>query len=151
MVDAPASAQVLTQQTELSAACPPAAAPSRVKVLLPLRLPGALDYLCPEPATAPEPGRFVRVSLGSRRAIGVVWDGEPDGAVPADRLKPLIEILPAPALRPEMRRFVDRVAAYTLAPAGAVLRMAMSVEEALSPPSPRRVCAPTAAGLAALA
>jgi primosomal protein N' (replication factor Y) len=151
MVDAPAAARVLTQQTELSAACPPAAAPARVKVLLPLRLPGALDYLCPEPATAPEPGRFVRVSLGSRRAIGVVWDGEPDGAVPADRLKPLIEILPAPALRPEMRRFVDRVAAYTLAPAGAVLRMAMSVEEALSPPSPRRVCAATAAGLAALA
>ena len=44
-------------------------------------------------------------------------------------------------MRPELRRFVDRVAAYTLAPPGAVLRMAMSVAEALLPPPPRRVCA----------
>ena len=60
--------------------------------------------------------------------------------MPAERLKPVIEILPTPPLRPELRHFIDRVAAYTLAPPGAVLRMAMSVEEALLPPPPRRVC-----------
>ena len=44
--------------------------------------------------------------------------------------------MPAPPLQPELRRFVERVAAYTMAPPGAVLRMAMSVAEALLPPRP---------------
>src|SRR5947209_18681879 len=122
----------------------------RIRVLLPVPLPDALDYLAPENPPLPEPGAFVRVSLGSRRLIGVVWEGEADG-VPEDRLKPIVEVLPTPPLRPELRRFIDRVAAYTLAPPGAVLRMAISVEEALLPPAPRRVCAATPAGLAALA
>src|SRR5581483_5499979 len=117
-----------------------AAAPPPVRVLLPLPLRSALDYRAPEGAAAPLPGQFVRVGLGSRRVIGVVWDDESDGEVPADRLKPVIEILSTPPLRPELRRFIERVAAYTLAPLGAVLRMAMSVEAALLPPAPRRVC-----------
>ena len=37
-----------------------------------------------------------------------------------------------------LRRFVDWVAAYTLAPPGAVLRMAMSAPAALEPPPPPR-------------
>src|SRR4051812_6394816 len=36
-----------------------------------------------------------------------------------------------------LRRFVDWVAAYTLSPPGAVLRMAMSVPAALEPPTPQ--------------
>ena len=128
-----------------------AAAPvAPVKVLLPLPLRGVLDYRRPETGPAPVPGEFVRVGLGSRRLAGVVWDDGSEGAVPAERLKAVIEILPTPALRPELRSFIDRVAAYTLAPAGAVLRMAMSVEAALLPPPPRRVCEMTPAGLAAL-
>src|SRR5207244_713613 len=95
-------------------------APLRVvRVMLPLPLPEPLDYLLPDGAAMPEAGSFVRVSLGSRRLIGVVWDdvaGESQPAVPLDRLKPLIETLPAPPLRPELRRFVDRAAAYTLSP-----------------------------------
>jgi primosomal protein N' (replication factor Y) len=129
-----------------------------VRVMLPLPLPAPLDYLVPDGAAVPEPGSFVRVSLGSRRVIGVVWDGadeesgeESGSAVPVERLKPITEILPTPKLRPELRRFVERVAAYTLSAPGAVLRMAMSVEEALLPPPPRLVCAATPAGLAALA
>ncbi len=126
------------------------AASGPVKVLLPLPLHGPLDYRPWENGAPPLPGQFVRVSLGSRRVIGVVWDDGSERDVPADRLKPVIEILPTPPLRPELRRFIDRVAAYTLAPAGAVLRMAMSIEEALLPPPPRRVCEITPAGLAAL-
>src|SRR5882762_5098234 len=122
---------------------------TRVRVMLPLPLPEALDYLPPDGAMPPEPGRFVRVGLGSRRLIGVVWDAG-DGEVPVERLRPVLDILPTPPLRPELRRFVERVAAYTLTPPGMVLRMAMSVEEALLPRAPRRVCAITAAGLAAL-
>jgi primosomal protein N' (replication factor Y) len=125
----------------------------RVRVMLPLPLPEALDYLPPDGAMAPEPGSFVRVGLGSRRLVGVVWDAREESGdeVPVERLKPVLEVLPTPPLRPEMRRFVERVAAYTLAPPGMVLRMAMSVEEALLPRAPRRVCAITPAGLAVLA
>jgi primosomal protein N' (replication factor Y) len=128
----------------------PADTVRRVAVLLPLPLPGTLDYLLPEGVGAPEPGSFVRVMLGSRRVFGVVWDGEADTELPDTRLKPLVEILETPPLRPALRRFIDRVASYTLAPSGAVLRMAMSVEEALLPARPRRVCAITPAGLALL-
>ena len=138
-----------------------AVAVRRVRVLLPLPLPEPLDYRLPDGAALPEPGSFARVTLGPRRLVGVVWDHPPehdgaasaeesDAAVPPERLKPVGEILPAPRLQPELRRFVERVAAYTLNPPGAVLRMAMSVEDALSPPPPRRVCAATPAGLAAL-
>jgi primosomal protein N' (replication factor Y) len=122
----------------------------RLRVLLPLPLPAALDYLAPEGAEIPEPGSFVRVPLGQRHVVGVVWDGANDELAP-ERLRPMLETVPAPRLRPELRRFVERVAAYTMAPPGAVLRMAMSVLEALQPPRPRRLCAASASGLAALA
>jgi primosomal protein N' (replication factor Y) len=120
-------------------------------VLLPLPLHGPLDYLSPEGEAVPAPGSFVRAALGSRRLVGVAWEMEPEApAVPAERLKPILEILPTPPLRPELRQFIDRVAGYTLAPPGAVLRMAMSVEAALLPPPPRRVCEATPVGLAVL-
>ncbi|HEX3537391.1 MAG TPA: primosomal protein N' [Stellaceae bacterium] len=123
----------------------------RVRVLLPLPLPQPLDYLIAE--DAPPPGSFVRVGLGSRQLVGVVWERDEADAsqVPAERLKPIGEVLAAPPLQPQLRRFVERVAAYTLAPPGAVLRMTMSLEEALLPPALRRVCAISLDGLAALA
>src|SRR5919112_2632692 len=77
------------------------AVPSPVRVLLPLPLRGALDYRLPEGGAAPLPGQFVRVSLGSRRVVGVVWDDRLEGEVPPERLKPVIDILPTPPLRPE--------------------------------------------------
>jgi primosomal protein N' (replication factor Y) len=125
-------------------------ADGRVRVLLPLPLPSALDYLAPQEFATPEPGSFVRVPLGQRTLVGVVWDGAGD-ELPAERLKPVFEILPAPQLRAELRRFIERVAAYTMASLGSVLRMAMSVPEALQPLRPRRLCAPTSSGIAALA
>jgi len=128
----------------------PASAHDRVRVLLPLPLPAALDYRVPEDAVAPEPGQFVRVTLGPRQLIGVVWEGEADD-VPAERLKPIAELLAAPPLPAELRRFIERVAAYTLAPPGMVLSMAMRSEAALLPPTPRRVCAITDKGVAVLA
>ncbi len=131
---------------------PPESRPgaARIRVLLPLPLPQPLDYLVPEGAVPPEPGSFVQVPLGQRQLAGVVWDGASDG-LPVDRLKPVLETLPVPALRPELRLFVERVAAYTMAPPGAVLRMTMSVAEALQPPRPRRLCVASPCGLAALA
>src|SRR5215469_1551856 len=121
----------------------------RVRVLLPLPLPDALDYLVPE-GKSPELGSFVRVPLGQRSLVGIVWDGMDDGLA-EERLKPIIETLDTPRLQPELRHFVERVAAYTMAPPGAVLRMTMSVPEALQPPRSRRVCTASPAGRAALA
>jgi primosomal protein N' (replication factor Y) (superfamily II helicase) len=125
-------------------------AADRVRVLLPVPLPSTLDYRLPEGFVSPPPGSFVRVPLGQRTLAGIVWDGGGDD-LPAERLKPIFEILPTPPLQPELRRFVERVAGYTMAPLGSVLRMAMSVPEALQPPRPRRFCAASASGIAALA
>ena len=122
----------------------------RVRVLLPLPLPEALDYLVPEGTSLPELGSFVRVPLGQRSLGGVVWDGTGE-ELADERLKPIIETLNTPRLQPELRHFVERVAAYTMAPPGAVLRMTMSVPEALQPPRRRRVCAASPGGRAALA
>src|SRR5579875_856771 len=133
-----------------AAADPAAIAANRVRVLLPLPLAGAFDYAPPAGESPPAPGSFVRVPLGSRERIGVVWDGAAEGPAPR-RLKPVLEVLPAPPLRPELRRFVERVALYTMAPPGAVLRMVMSVSEALLPPRPQRMCVPTERGVVALA
>jgi primosomal protein N' (replication factor Y) len=124
--------------------------PRRVRVLLPLPLPAALDYLAPEGTSPPEPGSFVNVPLGQRSLTGVVWDGVGD-ELPEERLKPIIETLPSPRLQPELRRFVERVAAFTMAPPGSVLRMTMSVPEALQSPRPRRLCAASPTGAAAVA
>ena len=122
----------------------------RVQVLLPLPLPATLDYLAPEDGSFLEPGAFVRVPLGSRTLTGVVWDSV-DSGLRSDRLKDVLEILPVRGLAPDFRRFVERVATYTMAPPGAVLRMTMSVPEALRAPRAQLVCALSAAGLAALA
>ena len=127
-----------------------AAAIRQVRVLLPVPLREPLDYSIPEEMALPEPGRFVRVPLGRRNLIGVVWDGA-GGDLAANRLKPVAGVLPVGGMASDLRRFVERVAAYTMASPGAVLRMAMSVSEALQPPRPRRICTTTTAGLAALA
>jgi primosomal protein N' (replication factor Y) len=109
-----------------------AAAP-RIRVLLPLPLTaGAYDYRLP-PGLAAPPGSFVAVPLGGREVVGVAWDGAPDPDLPARRLKDVRGVLDAPPMRESLRRFVDWVAAYTVTPPGAVLRMAMSAPSALEP------------------
>ena len=108
-----------------------AAVATRVSVLLPLPLEGPYDYEAA--ADAPlAPGDFVHVPLGGRTLVGVVW-GAAKGDVEPQKLKRVIERLPVPPLREELRRLVDWVANYTLSPPGAVLRMAMSVPGALAP------------------
>ena len=108
----------------------------RVKVLLPLPLAGAYDYRVPAGMDLAR-GDFVTVPLGTREATGVVWGEADDDAIAEDRLKDIFARLDAPALSDASCRFVDWVAAYTLAPPGAVMRMAMSVPSALLPPKPR--------------
>ncbi len=108
----------------------------RVSVLLPLPLAGPYDYILPEDDSAAAdivPGAFVEAPLGNRIARGVLW-GDGSGDVAASRLRAVRGVLPVPPLPDVSRRFVDWVAAYTMSPPGAVLRMVMSVPEALDPP-----------------
>src|SRR5690348_973955 len=121
----------------------------RVSVLLPLPLAGAYDYTVPHDLNA-APGDVVPAPLGRRQLVGVVW-GEGSGDVADAKLKPIEEILPAPPLPDELRRFVDWTANYTLSAPGAVLRMAMSVPDALVPMRALAGYALTDAGRAALA
>jgi primosomal protein N' (replication factor Y) len=119
-----------------------------VRVLLPLPLADAYDYAVPAGMDAP-PGAFVAVPLGSREVTGVVWDGVAE--LPRARLKPVAGVLDAPPMPDAVRRFVDWVAAYTISPPGAVLRMAMSVPSALDAPALRSGWRLTEAGRLALA
>lgn len=112
---------------------------ARVSVLLPLPLAGAYDYLAP--ADIPlAPGDVVRAPLGKRVVTGVVWDRESaapvEREVSTQRLKTIITRCEVPPVDAVRRRFIDWVANYTMAPRGAVLRMALSVPAALDPPNP---------------
>ncbi len=110
-----------------------------VKVLIPLPLGDPYDYLPPVGEDVP-PGAVVRVPLGSRDVIGVVWE-EPEGrspaeenAVPRERLRRISEVLPVEPLPATLRKFIDWVAGYTISAPGSVLRMALSTPEAFAPP-----------------
>ncbi len=106
----------------------------RVGVLLPLPLGGTYDYRIP-PGMALSEGDFVRVPFGARELAGVVW-GPGSDAVGEDRLKDVLDRYDVPPLPPESRRFVHWVSAYTVHSLGSVLRMVMSIPEALQPPKP---------------
>ncbi|MBM3583751.1 MAG: primosomal protein N', partial [Alphaproteobacteria bacterium] len=106
----------------------------RAAVLLPLPLAGAYDYRVPA-GQAVEAGAVVHVPLGPRTLLGVVW-GDGDGTLDEARLCDLGDGLAVPPLATPLRRFVDWVAAYTLAPPGAVLRMVLGPAGDLAPPPP---------------
>ena len=133
------------QGKEAASSCPEPVEntlPRTVKVLLPLPLADAYDYRVPEGMTV-VPGHFVVVPLGKREMVGVVW-GEGSGEVALEKLRDIGEILPALPMADALRRFVDWVSAYTLAPPGAVLRMAMSVPSALEAPKTETIYRPAA-------
>ena len=82
---------------------------SSVGVLLPLPLAGAYDYALPDGLDLPD-GSFVRVPLGRREVIGVIW-GAAGGEVAPGRLKAILGALEAPPLGRPLRDFIDWVAA----------------------------------------
>lgn len=108
------------------------AAGALVAVLLPLPLAGPYDYRVP-PDLVLRPGDVVTVPLGRRQERGVVW-GPGAGTVDPAKVRAVLSRLPdAPPVPEVSRRFVDWVAAYTLSAPGAVLRMVLSVPDALDP------------------
>lgn len=105
-----------------------------VSVLPPLPLAGPYDYVVPEGLDI-EPGDFVEIPLGRQTQRGVVW-GEAKGDVDPAKLREIYGVLPVPPMGAVARKFIDWVSAYTLSPQGAVLRMGMSVSDALDAPKP---------------
>jgi primosomal protein N' (replication factor Y) (superfamily II helicase) len=106
--------------------------PQVVEVLLPLALHHPYSYRVTHGLEV-HAGDYVRVPLGPRQAIGVVWN---EAATPPQGRKlrdvaERFELAPMSALH---RRFVDWLAAYYLAPAGLVLRMCLRAPGAFAGP-----------------
>ncbi|MGB5215776.1 MAG: primosomal protein N' [Anderseniella sp.] len=102
---------------------------STVQVLLPLALDDAYTYLVPDTMVL-GPGDYVRVPLGPRQVIGVVW-GSGGAAPDTAKLRAVSEKYETPAMPELHRQFIDWVAQYYLEQPGSVLRMALRVPEAL--------------------
>jgi primosomal protein N' (replication factor Y) (superfamily II helicase) len=108
-------------------------APAFVDVLVPVALDQAYSYRVPRGLDL-KPGDLVSVPLGAREATGVVWaDNIEVRPGLHNRLKEVAEKLDLPALKGELRHFVDWVSNYTLSARGMVLRMALRMGEHLGP------------------
>lgn len=105
-----------------------------LSVAVPVPLDTTFDYRW-EGECPPLLGSFIQVPFGNRRIHGVVWAVGGDTA-PDRPLKFTGPVVDLPPLTESMRRFVEWVAGYTMTPLGAVLRMVMSVPDALKPPTP---------------
>ncbi|MGR3755802.1 MAG: primosomal protein N', partial [Tranquillimonas sp.] len=112
------------------------AAGDRIAVLTAQPLDRLLDYRAPEGGCVT--GDYVRVPLGPRRVIGVVW-GPGAGDVAEERLKPAERVLDAAPMRDELREFLERAAAYTLTPLHAMLRLATRAPGLGDAPAMRKV------------
>jgi primosomal protein N' (replication factor Y) (superfamily II helicase) len=123
-----------------------------VEVLVPVALDHTYSYRVPDGIDL-GPGDLVGVPLGASETLGVVWTT--DAAVNPrldNRLKDVDEKLEYPPLKPELRKFIDWVADYTLTARGTVLRMCLRMGAHLGPervrvgvrlagPPPRRMTA----------
>jgi|GEM_PF-3302351 len=105
---------------------------SRVRILHTNPALGPLDYRVPYGMSV-EPGSIVRVPLGPREMVGVVWEEEalPTETVGDNRLRNILEAYDLPPIGAPLRRLIEWTADYYLAPPQAVLRMALSSAAAL--------------------
>jgi primosomal protein N' (replication factor Y) len=104
-----------------------------VDVLVPVALDQTYSYRVPEGLEL-APGDLVTVPLGARMATAVTWAENPKPSPRLDnRMKDVEAKLDVPPLKPELRKFIDWVSAYTLSPRGMVLRMALRMGEHLGP------------------
>ncbi len=120
----------------------PAAAEERrstrvVDVLVPVALDRCYSYRAPESLDL-KPGDLVAVPLGTRETLGIVWDADPDAPMGSGaNLKAVSARHDWPPVSPTLRRFVDWIASYTLAPRGMVARMAIRDPDRAEPERPR--------------
>ncbi|HYD19054.1 MAG TPA: DEAD/DEAH box helicase, partial [Patescibacteria group bacterium] len=106
----------------------------RAQVLVPYPLSRAYDYLVPQDMTVAA-GDYVRVPLGKRDTIGVVWTTDAgDEKVDPGKLKPIAQKFTFEPMPQAHRQFIEWVARYTMSDIGSVLKMSLSAPEALQPP-----------------
>jgi len=104
----------------------------RVSVLPATSVDKAYTYGVPDGETPPAPGTYVQIPLGPRKILGCVWD-DPADDVPEGKLKDITQIFSAiPPLPEAQRRFIERVADYTVNERGEVLKMSLSAPKALT-------------------
>ena len=102
-------------------------------ILAPVAVDTAYSYRVPAGLEL-APGDFVTAPLGTRMTTGVVWAVRSGGG---DNLKSVAAKREFAPLRQPLRDFVDWVSRWTLAPRGAVLRMATRAPEASEPAAPK--------------
>lgn len=113
----------------------------RVNVILPTATPHGFDYTVPDDM-AIAMGDIVEVTLANKSMLGVVWSDGSGDKIDPKKLKPIMRKFETIApFSDKMRRFIDWVADYTLAPRGAVLKMALACPKALTHP-PKKTMAP---------
>lgn len=104
------------------------ASPTLLRVAVPVPLTDALDYCWTGPAAAPSRGCRVRVPLGKSQHIGVVIDHPRTTAVPAAKIKCVIEAIDAePVLGEDLLKVLRWCADYYHHPIGEVLNQALPV------------------------
>ncbi|MBB2965153.1 primosomal protein N' [Methylobacterium sp. R2-1] len=104
-------------------------------ILIPLALDTAYSYAVPAGLALAE-GDIVQVPLGPRETIGVVWGL--DERASGGNLRPVTGRVEAPPLSDSLRKLVDWLARYTLAPKGSALAMALRLpDEAARNEAPR--------------
>ncbi len=102
-----------------------------VGVLLPLPFNEPFDYKVDGNIDL---GTIVRVPFGRGVLVGVVWKIGKTSNLDDKKIKKIIEVLPYPALRSDLRKFVEFTANYNMAFLGLVLKMVLSVKQVFDDP-----------------
>ena len=98
---------------------------------------GIYDYLA-GPAVGAVRGAIVMVPFGGRHLPGIVM-GAAIGDVPVAKLRAVESLVTLPPLSDALVQFIERVAAWTMAPLGAVVKMVLSQPAAFDrPPQQKR-------------
>ena len=106
---------------------------------------GIYDYLA-GPAVGAVRGTIVMVPFGGRYLPGIVMAAA-IGDVPVTKLRAVESLVTLPPLSDALVQFIERVAAWTMAPLGAVVKMVLSQPAAFDrPPQQKRYSIGTPAG-----
>jgi primosomal protein N' (replication factor Y) len=105
----------------------------RISVLVPLPIDQCYTYGMDQD-TMLAIGSYVRVAVGAKSVIGVVWDEPADERFAIKKIKMIGEVFDVPPLTKEHQIFVDRMARYTMSPRGSILKMTLNTPAGLEPP-----------------
>lgn len=76
------------------------------------------------------PGSIVRVPIGPRTVVGIVWHGEGDEGIERKKLRTIQQVYDGPPISHTIRRFIEWVARYTMTSPGLIARMVAPISNA---------------------